>query len=149
MGNNKHSTILDHLLKIGITILLIAIPLYPKFPLINLTDTYVAIRLEDFLIAIITLLWLIKIRLIIFPFFQQPLAKSILIFWFIGFISLINALLITQTIQPQLGLFHTLRRIEYMMVFFITLSTIKSSKDIKYYLQVILLTGFLIFLYGL
>ena len=146
---NTENNILNKLLRIGVTILLIAIPLYPKFPIINIPDTYVAIRLEDFLIAIVTLVWLIKYQSKIIGFFQQPITKLIAIFWLIGLISLISALLITQTIEPHIALFHTLRRIEYMIVFLITLSTIKSTIDIKYYLQVIFLTAFLIFVYGL
>jgi hypothetical protein len=140
------NTSLNKLVRIGVALLLIAIPLYPKFPLINVTDTYVAIRLEDFLIAAVAGLWLIrraKFKA------NDPLQCSILLFWIVGLVSLASAIFLTQSVIPHIGMLHTLRRVEYMVVFFIVWSTIKSKEDVRFYVEVILLTAFLVFVYAI
>ena len=43
----------DTIIKYGIAAILIAVPLYPKFPFLNVPGIYVSIRIEDFLILII------------------------------------------------------------------------------------------------
>jgi hypothetical protein len=136
------------LLQFGIVALLISIPLYPKFPMFSVPGTYVSIRIEDILIAIITIIWIVTYRFKIFTYFFGPLGKKIIAFLCIGSLSLISALLITQTVTPHLGILHTARRFEYLLIFFITLSTIKSRKDLLLYIKVIILTAFLIFIYG-
>src|SRR3990172_6481923 len=49
---SRHSAKLDNLLKYLTAAILLVIPLYPKFPLINIPGTYVSIRFEDFVIAL-------------------------------------------------------------------------------------------------
>ena len=42
-----------------LAILILFIPLYPKFPLFGVSDTYVAIRLDDIVVALGVLIWII------------------------------------------------------------------------------------------
>jgi len=49
--------ILQNILFYLILIDFIFIPLYPKLPLFNINETFVAIRLEDFLIALTLAVW--------------------------------------------------------------------------------------------
>ena len=53
------SKIKENILFIETLILLAFIPLYPKLPLINIRNTWVYVRLEDFLIVAVLLSWLV------------------------------------------------------------------------------------------
>ncbi|OGH82004.1 MAG: hypothetical protein A3F93_04245 [Candidatus Magasanikbacteria bacterium RIFCSPLOWO2_12_FULL_34_7] len=54
----KWQLIFERTLFILVLVMLVFIPLYPKLPLFNVANTFVAIRLEDFLIAAITFVWI-------------------------------------------------------------------------------------------
>ena len=138
-----------NLLKYGTAAIIMAVPLFPKFPLIRIPGTYVSIRLEDFLIALVALFWLFSFWQLKFKFFKDNLNRIILGYLTIGFLSLFSAIFLTQTVEPHLALFHTIRRVEYLMVFFIMVASIKSREDVRFFAQVFLLTAFLVFLYGL
>ena len=140
-----------HLLEIGIGFLLIFIPLYPKFPLIDIRNTWVYIRLEDFLVALVVGTWLIqlarrKISL------KTPLTIPIIVYWLVGGISLAHAILILggkiPHFFPSLGLLHYLRRIEYMVLFFVAAASVTDLRVIKRYLFIIALTLVGVCLYG-
>ena len=44
--------------RIILAVLILFIPLYPKFPLFGVSGTYVAIRLEDIIIGLFLVYWL-------------------------------------------------------------------------------------------
>ncbi|MDP3888740.1 MAG: O-antigen ligase family protein [bacterium] len=135
--------------KYAVAALIMAIPLYPKFPLLTIPGSFVAIRLEDFLIAAIFLFWVTRSIRDRFSFLKDDLNKSIIAYFVIGFLSFVSALFITQSIVPHIGLLHTLRRVEYMAVFFIVVTSIRSMKEVIFYIEVLFLTLFLVFLYGI
>lgn len=128
--------------------LLIFIPLYPKFPLVNIPLTYVAIRLEDVFIAIgfalAIFIQLPRIRRL----FKMALVQSYALYWFIGLISVISAIFATNTISPHLGFLHWLRRIEYMSLFFMAITAIKSLKQVKIVLIAFLAVTIIVCIYG-
>lgn len=136
------------LLKYGVAALLIVIPLYPKFPLFRIPGSWVAIRAEDFLVGLIFLLWLLYQARRKLEFLKDDLNKTVIAYFLIGFISLASALLITHSVVPHIGFLHALRRIEYMVVLFIAATAIKKPQDVIFFFEVILLTLFLVFLYG-
>lgn len=128
--------------------LLVFIPLYPKFPLVNIPLTYVAIRLEDVFIAIgFTLAILIQLPAVK-RLFRMAIVQSYVLYWFIGLISLISAIFVTSTISPHLGFLHWLRRIEYMSLFFMAITAIKSLKQVKIVLIAFLIVTIIVCLYG-
>lgn len=136
-------------LKFGTAAIIMAVPLYPKFPLIRIPSTYVSIRLEDFLIIFVVLVWVfIQLRQRL-KFLKDDLNRTIVAYLAIGFLSLLSAIFITQTVEPHIALLHTIRRVQYLAVFFVMVASIKSSKDIRFFVQVFLLTAFLVFLYGI
>ncbi len=49
------------ILKIGVALIIAFIPLYPKLPSISIAHTWVYIRLEDFLITAVVLIWLMQL----------------------------------------------------------------------------------------
>lgn len=142
--------VLRSLLKYFTAALLIFIPLYPKFPLFTLPFTYVAIRVEDLLISIAVLIssiYLIKNRRTIK---LPPLTQQILIFWAIGLLSCLSAVLITQNTNTPLVFLHFFRRIEYMTLFFIFYLLGSFGRlHRRFAIQLIFLPVVGVFLYGL
>lgn len=128
--------------------LLIYIPLYPKFPLLNVSGTYVAVRAEDVLIFFAVLIWLAGNLPKLGTYLRQTIFQSFLLFWLIGGLSVVSALLITFSVQPNLGLLHWLRRVEYMSLFFLAATSITSAKRLKIVVVTFLLTMVIVVIYG-
>lgn len=137
----------------AITLFLLAfIPLYPKLPLLDINQTWVYIRFEDFLIlgaAFVLFLEYIRQRHIT----KTPLSKPIFLYWAVGGISLINALIfifphLPGVLFPHLALLHYARRFEYMIVFFLAYDAFRHKPNIRAFLWAFVGSFLLIVLYG-
>lgn len=131
-----------------VAILLMFIPLYPKFPLFSVSDTYVAIRLDDIIVAISALIWLIYQTKNKFPIFKVKITRLFLVYFLAIIISFINAYLIYQTELTNILILHLFRRFEYISLFFITLNAIKSIKDFRFLYIFFLASTALVTFYG-
>jgi hypothetical protein len=125
------------------------IPLFPKLPLKMVDYTYIAIRFEDIFVAFVYFVFFIQLLRR-----KVSLNKTYLIlfalFWVSTFISFILGFYVQHTIIIRnVGFLNALRRIEYMSIFFVFAASVKSRKDIVYYLRFILSTIVIITLYGL
>ncbi len=131
--------------------LFVFIPLYPKFPLFKVSGTFAAIRLEDVLIAIAISMWFISILLSgkLKSWLDDKLNLSIVLYLFIGLVSLFSGIFLTQTVQPHLGFLHLLRRVEYMMLLPVVYYIVKSKEDLIRILFVISGVLLLVNLYAL
>ncbi|MCX6731323.1 MAG: hypothetical protein NTZ55_05755, partial [Candidatus Roizmanbacteria bacterium] len=125
------------------------IPLFPKLPFQMIDYTYIAIRYEDFFVA-----------LVYFVFFIQLLRKKVslnktylilfILFWISTLISFILGFYVQHTvIIRNVGFLNALRRVEYMSIFFVFAASVKSRKDVVFYLRLILSTIVIVTLYGL
>jgi len=132
----------------GVLGLFVFIPLYPKFPLFNIPGTYVAIRLEDFLITLVILWWFITIIPKLKFFLDKKITQAILVFWGIGALSLYSGLTVTHSLSPGLGMLHFARRVEFMSLFFVSLAAFKNFKQVKLWLSVMFLVTTIVTLYG-
>src|SRR6185369_14882221 len=117
--------------------LLVFIPLYPKKPLIDIVNTWVYIRAEDFIVVAVAVIWLIflfrkKITL------KTPLTLPILLFWLAGVIATIHGILIIfpdiANVFPNVAFLSFLRRIEYIILFFVAYAAVKDKKHILPYI---------------
>lgn len=128
----------------AVLFLIIFIPLYPKFPLINVHETFVAIRIEDLLIAVTICLWFVKMVVSgKIPFLlADKVNQALLVFFFIGLVSLFSAIFLTKTTDPLLAFLHFLRRIELMLLIPVAFDALKTKKQ----LTILLLTGLIIVL---
>lgn len=138
-----------NLLKILVSIFIFLIPLYPKLPIRMINFTYIAIRMEDFYVAFLTLIYLIQLlRKKTYLNFYYLVFFAI--YWLSVFISTLWGIYISKTIEiSHLGYLHALRRIEYMIIFFIILSIVKTKKDFFYYLSLVFIALFLVNFYGI
>lgn len=128
------------------------IPLYPKLPLLDIKNTWVYIRIEDF---IIVLAWVIfgiaylKKKATV----NTPLSIPILIFWIIGGIATLNGILFIfpklANVFPHLAVLNFLRRVEYLSVFFLAYTAVKKKQAITPIIIVLFLTMLAVFVYGI
>lgn len=123
----------SHKLLFFLTAFLFAfIPLYPKFPLFNISGTFVAIRIEDLLIALALAVWLIFIfsskgyKIIL----GNRIIQTIILFFFIGAISTFSAIFLTHTVVPHLSMLNFLRRFEFILLLPAVVSAVTSKKQI-------------------
>jgi hypothetical protein len=146
---SKHSQLLSAVVKYTVATVLITVPLLPKFPFINVPGTFVAIRLEDLVLAFCGLL----IALIYMPklesFVKNPLNQAVIIFIFSGLLSLFSAIFITSSVQPHIGFLHWLRRIEYLVPLYLGITAIRMDrKNLGFFIKTLLVVVFVVFVYG-
>lgn len=125
----------NNLLFVFTIFLLAFIPLYPKLPLIDIVNTWVYIRAEDFVIAIAVVVW-ISMLFLKKVSLKTPLTIPILMFWIVGGLSTLHGVLILfptlANVFSNVALLSFLRRIEYMFLFFVAFFSIKDKKSISY-----------------
>lgn len=130
--------------------LLAFIPLFPKLPLFDVVQTWVYIRLEDFLVAIVlgvlAILFLKrKIDL------HTPLTIPIFIYWIVGFVSLVIGLVFVRNPDfiVHLAFLHLFRRVEYMGMFFVGYYAVyKNPKAVPVLLWTLVIATLVVILYG-
>lgn len=107
------------------------IPLYPKFPLFNVPGTFVAVRFEDLFISLAVFLWLVYLYLSgqVRSFFKDKLNLAILLFFFIGAVSIFSAIFLTHSVIPHIGLLHFFRRIEFILLLPVVASVVRSKRQ--------------------
>lgn len=134
--------------------LLVFIPLYPKWPLFDVLPGYIVrARLEDILVGLTLGVFLLQILRKRVVFKLTPVTIGLITYLVIGFLSVIAAIFIVQTVPLQVlhvekTVLHWLRRIEYFSLFFILFSSIRSAKIVKTFLILFLLTFIAVIIYG-
>lgn len=148
---NKLTTILSSSIFLLIIFLFAFIPLYPKFPFLNVKGTFVAIRIEDLFIALTFALFAIFI--IVSGKFKElikdRLNQSIALFFLIGIISVFSGIFLTHTATPHLSLLHFLRRIEFIMLLPVVATAIQNRKQLVIILVVLALVVIAVNFYAL
>lgn len=135
-------------LRIIFAVLILFIPLYPKFPLFGVTGTYVAVRLDDIVVSFALLLWLITQIKNRFPVLKYKITPLFIAYFIAIITSTLNSILINQNTSIPILLLNTFRRFEYISLFFITLEGVKSIKELKYPYIFLLFSLFGVILYG-
>src|SRR3989344_7293805 len=135
-----------------ITLFLLAfIPLYPKIPFLDIQNTWVYVRAEDFVIAFTLILWIIlfvrnKVTL------KTPLTLPILLLWVVGGLSTLHGvLLLFPTLAntfSNVALLSFLRRIEYLFLFFIAFGGMKDKKFLTYVIVTLIIVLLAVSGYG-
>jgi hypothetical protein len=130
--------------------LFLFIPLYQKFPLFEISKTFVSIRLEDFLILITFIIW--GVYILISGDFKKllydNLTKLIALFVSLGLLSLFSAAYLTHTIGLSLGLLHLLRRIEMIGLLLVGIWAVGGKRQLKVLLITASIALFLVNFYA-
>ncbi len=141
-----------HWMLIASCFLLAFIPLYPKIPLVDVRNTWVYVRAEDFVVLLVLLLWLItflrqKLTL------KNPLTVPVLLFWAAGAVATLHSiLLIVPTVWeifPNVALLSFIRRIEYLSLFFVAVTSVRTKKHLAVAAATLVFTVLAVSLYGL
>jgi hypothetical protein len=140
---------LDTLIRYGIAAILIAVPLYPKFPFLQVPGIYVSIRIEDFLILTVAILWFINNLSNLRRLWDNSIVRAIFLFLLTGLIATLSGILFLHTSLSLVGILEWGRRVEYFIGFFIALTSVRSVKDVEFYVKCIMIVLFLVFIYGL
>lgn len=142
----------DNILFIFTLFLLAFIPLYPKLPLVDVRNTWVYVRLEDFVIFFVILFWMLMVlrqKLTL----KTPLTLQIFTFWLMGGIATLHGILLifpeTANVFPTVAFLSYLRRIEYMSLFFISYAAMKDKKFLTYVIIALTATLFAVIIYGI
>jgi hypothetical protein len=142
----------ERLSKYLVAAVLIIVPLLPKFPLISVPGTYVAIRFEDLLMFFLGLALIPKFFVDYKKILKDKILVSFFIFFIATFISLIAGTVITQTVELRLAFLNWARRLEYMVPFFVTYLLIpreKINESVKFYFKILIIVVAITFFYGL
>jgi hypothetical protein len=116
--------------------------------LLTVPFTYVQIRAEDFLIAAVWGIFILR-SLILKNLKFPPLSFQIAIYFAIGLLSLVSAIFVTGNIVTSVALLHYMRRVEYLSIFFLIYYAGKEESSRRYFFNLILLTSVGVLLYGL
>ena len=137
------SWVWDNILFLETLFLLFFIPLFPKLPILDIKNTWVYVRGEDFVVFFVLISW-------IFLLFKQkitlktPLTIPIILFWIIGAIATMHGvLLIFPTIAnvfPNVAFLSLVRHIEYMSLFFIAYQGMKDKRFLPIIIAVLVFT---------
>lgn len=130
-------------------ILLLFIPLYPKFPLLAIPGSQVFVRLDDFVTFFVFLIWIAVNKNNIQKILSLKITKAVLLFLLVGVLSLASGYLLTHTISLPIGIIHWIRRIQYIVPLFVGLTAVKSEKDLYFYLRLIIVVILFAFIYGI
>ncbi|MGB6882189.1 MAG: hypothetical protein WBD86_02725, partial [Microgenomates group bacterium] len=140
---------LDDITKYLTAAILLAVPLYPKFPFIRVPGTFVSIRLEDFLVLAASVILLLHILPNLKRFVANRITRAMFLFLLVGLVSVFSAIFVTKTVAPHLGVLHWLRRVEYLIPFFLGFFAIKNrKKNLEFYLKVLMIVVVFTFIYG-
>lgn len=146
------SWISENILFLCTLVLISFIPLYPKLPLLDIKNTWVYVRVEDFLVLFAFFLWvslLVKKKITL----KTPLTIPILTFWIVGALATIHGVIVifpeAANVFPNVAFLSYLRHLEYLGLFFIAFSSIRSKNSLKYVVWVVLATYPAVVFYGL
>jgi len=135
----------------GLLFSLIFIPLYMKFPLLSISGTFVSVRLDDIVIFICFVSWLVYItsKRKLGEFTRSDLFYVLFAFFAIGVFSTISGVILTKTIKLNLGILHLARRFEFMVFMPVAYTLAKSSKLRKKIVSILFLVALLVNFYAI
>ncbi len=150
-SNKIFSYLSDNILFLETLFLLIFIPLFPKIPVLDVKNTWVYIRGEDFVVLFILLSWLVLLLRKKFTL-RTPLTLPIFTFWIIGGIATIHGVLLIfpmiANVFPNVAFLSFARHIEYMSLFFIAYHGIRDKKQLPAVIATLTITLIAVVAYG-
>lgn len=147
-NTNKYSIIFV-IAKYSLASILIAVPLYPKFPFLKVPGTFVSIRLEDLLILFSAILCFLIVLPDYKSILKNKLFQAMALFLVIGLISSFSAIFITKDVSTHLVMLHWLRRVEYFVPFFLAYCIFKrKNTKLSFYLNITIIVILIVFFYG-
>lgn len=135
---------------VGLFILILSMLLSPEILLGRIPGRDIVVRIDDFLLAIITFAWLAKTAIYrkLALFIKTPLNKIISLYIFLCLISTLRGMAIGYVV-PAKGLFYLARYIEYFLLYILVANQIHSRKQIKFFLATFFIVCALVSVIGI
>jgi len=133
----------------ALCILILSMLLSPEIKIGELPGRPIVVRLDDIFLLVILLAWLVRMSIKKELGFlrKTPLNGPILAYIAVCAIStLIGA--INEKINISFALFYLMKYIEYFIVYFMVINNVTSIRQVKVFITLIILTGFIISVYG-
>jgi hypothetical protein len=131
---------------------LVIVVLFPKFPLVKIPGTYVAMRFEDILMLLLAVNTFVCSLGRVKRLLKDKITVAALIFLGSGLLSVIAGSFLMHTTAFSLAIFHWLRRIEYLVPFFAVMITIpkeKITETIEFLIKILMIVTLIALVYGL
>lgn len=146
------SWVWEHILFLATLFFLMFIPLYPKIPLLDVRNTWVYIRAEDFIVILVLLFWvalLLRKKITL----KTPLTVPIMTFWIIGAAATIHGVVLIfptlANVFPNVAYLAYLRHIEYMSLFFVAYSGMRDKRFLQFVIVTLVATLVAVSIYGI
>jgi hypothetical protein len=135
-------------------LLIFSMLLSPEF-VVGATETKaslgrgVTLRLDDFLLAIISLGWFAKTAVYkeLGLFLKTPLNRPLLLYSLVCIVSTVLGVL-TGDVTPVVGFFFVLKYLQYYILYFMVVNHIQGEERVRRFVFCLLLTCFIISVYG-
>lgn len=139
----------DNLIHISIIAFIVVTSLIPKIPIKFVEYTYIRIRIDDIFPAVLVGIFLLQLIRRKIKFNTKFLFLFVL-FWASVFLSFLIGYYVLHTIPVfNIGLLHSLRRLQYMSVFFVIVSSTTSEEKFLHYMKIYFITLLLVSFYGI
>jgi hypothetical protein len=138
----------DNLIHVTLIAFIITATLLPKIPLKSVEYTYIKFRVDDLLpmfVAVIFAIQFIRRKVTL----NTKFIVLFCLFWIAVFISYFIGNAQNTIAIEGIGYLHTVRRIQYMLIFFVASSAVISEKRFKQYMHIYLATLAVASFYGL
>jgi len=134
----------------GLAVLIFSMLLSPDIVIGELPGRDMVLRLDDLLLIIITLAWLVKtaINKGLALFIKTPLNKAIGIYILVCLIATTRGIAV-GFVTPEKGFFYFLRYIEYFLLYILVANHIHSKKQVKFFLTAFLVVCAIVSIYGI
>jgi O-antigen ligase len=137
-------------IRAGFIVIILATLLSPEITIPTRFLRDVSLRLEDFLLIVVFFAWLGRLAIKAeYRFIKtSPIDLPILLILIINFISTARGILLKE-LETTTAIFYNLKVIEFTAIYFILANSLRTSKEVKFFLAFILITAGIVALYGL
>jgi len=137
-------------IEFGLYVVVFAMLLSPEIVVVQTGPREVTLRMEDFLIAALTIAWALRSILEArgYLFRNTPLNRPIYSYMFFALFATVWGVSLGH-VEARTAAFYWLKVCEFFLIFFLTVSCIKEESTVKRFMVFFLLTGLIIGAYGI
>lgn len=134
---------------LGLIILIFSMLLSPEFKIAEVPARAVVVRVDDILLMVVFFTWLAKMAINkeLGLLKSTPLNKPIAIYILI-YILFTSRVIFTGQVHALQSSFYILKYIEYFMLYFMFVNTVRSKKQIQTFILILLITCALVLIYA-
>ncbi|MBD3165370.1 hypothetical protein GF324_02115 [bacterium] len=140
----------------ALSVLILSMLLSPEFTFGSaggvgqMSQRNVVIRLEDLILAIITISWLARtaVNKDLGVFVRTPLNQAIFYYWLAGLFSTILGIF-AGNVRPAIGILYNIKYFQYFLIYFMVNSYVNDMNALRRYFRLIMLTAIIVSAYAM